>query len=118
MKYAILFVLAFLLLLLGSLLAGAKAYLVWIILIFAFPLIFRISAKAAVAVVCAATVALLFVVLFGGFLYGRYDDSRRAAEQVAYQKSICIERVRLNADLSARGKPPLFPNLTLADCRM
>jgi|SRR6266436_1348329 len=50
--------------------------------------------------------------------FARYHDRQRAAQEAAYQKRICIERVRLNADLVARGKPPLFPTLTLADCEM
>ena len=91
-------------------------------LLFVGPLIsarFKISTVAAVNSILGGGLIVLTVVPFStALLYGRYADSQRAAQQVAYQKNICVERVRLNADLVAKGKPPLFPNLTLADCKM
>ena len=129
MKYAIFFVLAFLLLTLTYALLAATmvgpikevtlvgSVLFWSALtLFVAPLIcvrFRISTVVAVNWILGGGLVVLTVVPFSAaFLYGRYDESRRE------QKSICVERVKLNADLLAKGKPPLFPNLTLADCKM
>jgi hypothetical protein len=137
-KYAVLLVLAALLLLMNYALLGAaqainlvvhiETALVWcvlfwgVILLFVAPLIsnrFKTNTVAAVNWILGGGLVVLTVVPFSAaLLYRRYSDGQRAAQQVAYQKSICVERVRLNADLVAKGKPPLFPNLTLADCTM
>lgn len=57
------------------------------------------------------TMSLAFVA------YGFYEDRQRAAWAQANSKRVCLARVDLNADLVKQGKPPLYPNLTAADCR-
>ena len=105
MKYAIFFVLAFLLLTLTYALLAATmvgpikevtlvgSVLFWSALtLFVAPLIcvrFRISTVVAVNWILGGGLVVLTVVPFSAaFLYGRYDESRRE------QKSICVERVK------------------------